>query len=138
MSETNPNANLTGYTCIGSTAMDVTPLDAAPDTWTPTTTTDAPSARDLHTAVWTGSEMIVWGGSSTTRLNTGGRYDPATDAWTATTTTGAPTARASHTAVWTGSEMIVWGGDSGGSTLNTGGRLGPAAIPTTMYLFRKD
>jgi hypothetical protein len=30
------------------------------DTWT--ATTNAPSGRFLHTAVWTGSEMIVWGG----------------------------------------------------------------------------
>jgi len=34
----------------------------ADDTWTATSTTNAPSARDSHTAVWTGSEMIVWGG----------------------------------------------------------------------------
>ena len=26
------------------------------------TTTGAPTARAIHTAVWTGSEMIVWGG----------------------------------------------------------------------------
>ena len=32
------------------------------DQWTATSTTNAPSARDGHTAVWTGSEMIVWGG----------------------------------------------------------------------------
>ena len=32
------------------------------DTWTATSTTNAPSARPGHTAVWTGSEMIVWGG----------------------------------------------------------------------------
>ena len=32
------------------------------DTWTPTTLTNAPAARFGHTAVWTGSEMIVWGG----------------------------------------------------------------------------
>jgi hypothetical protein len=32
------------------------------DTWTATSTTNAPSARWDHTAVWTGSEMIVWGG----------------------------------------------------------------------------
>ena len=32
------------------------------DTWTPTTLTNAPTARNVHTAVWTGSEMIVWGG----------------------------------------------------------------------------
>ena len=32
------------------------------DMWTATSTTNAPTARDYHTAVWTGSEMIVWGG----------------------------------------------------------------------------
>ena len=32
------------------------------DTWTPTSTTGAPTARDLHSAVWTGTTMIVWGG----------------------------------------------------------------------------
>ena len=32
------------------------------DQWTATSTTNAPSGRDRHTAVWTGSEMIVWGG----------------------------------------------------------------------------
>src|SRR5262249_13958835 len=32
------------------------------DTWTATSTINAPAARELHTAVWTGSEMIVWGG----------------------------------------------------------------------------
>ena len=33
------------------------------DTWTPTGITNAPDPRRNHTAVWTGSEMIVWGGS---------------------------------------------------------------------------
>ena len=27
-----------------------------------TSMTNAPAARSVHTAVWTGSEMIVWGG----------------------------------------------------------------------------
>src|SRR6476660_899142 len=34
------------------------------DTWTATSTTNAPSARAGHTAVWTGTEMIVWGGGN--------------------------------------------------------------------------
>jgi len=59
------------------------------DTWTPTTLTTAPVARDTHTAVWTGTEMIVWGGTPGP-LNTGGRYDPGTDSWTARSTTNAP------------------------------------------------
>src|SRR5437660_221456 len=78
------------------------------DTWT--ATPGPPDARGTHTAVWTGSEMIVWGGLGPNYLNTGGRYNPSTDSWVATTTTNAPEARGFHTAVWTGSEMIVWGG----------------------------
>ena len=100
-----------------------------PDTWANTSTITAPDGRDFHTAVWTGSEMIVWGGydySSNHFFNTGGRYNPSTDSWTATSTKNAPTARTSHTAVWTGSEMIVWGGYASGPTFfNTGGRYNP-------------
>jgi N-acetylneuraminic acid mutarotase len=99
------------------------------DTWTATTTVNAPHGRELHTAVWTGTEMIVWGGFNPTdrALNTGGRYNPSTDSWTATSTTNAPTGRYVHTAIWTGSEMIVWGGtDDGGHALNTGARYNPS------------
>jgi hypothetical protein len=95
------------------------------DSWAATSTSNAPTARYSHTVIWTGSEMIVWGGSP--RSNTGGRYNPVADSWTATSTTNAPTARDYHTAVWTGSEMIVWGGSVGTSTYeNTGGRYNPA------------
>ena len=34
------------------------------------------SADRNFTAVWTGSEMIVWGGFAGAYLNTGGRYNP--------------------------------------------------------------
>ncbi len=96
------------------------------DTWTATSTDSAPDARELQTAVWTGSEMIVWGGWIGSPLNTGGRYNPSTDSWAATSTTNAPAARASHTAVWTGSEMIVWGGATYvPNKLSTGGRYNP-------------
>jgi N-acetylneuraminic acid mutarotase len=108
------------------------------DTWTPTSTTNAPAARQDHTAVWTGNEMIVWGGyaGGVNGLNTGGRYNSSTDSWTPISTTNAPAARWGHTAVWTGSEMIVWGGGANGSDLNTGGRYNPStdswtAISTT-------
>ena len=63
------------------------------------------------TAVWTGTEMIIWGGVfDTTGASAGGRYNPATDSWTPTSTINAPSGREDHTAVWTGTEMIVWGG----------------------------
>ena len=94
------------------------------DTWTPTS--GPPDGRVGHTAVWTGSEMIVWGGiRGFAPFNTGGRYDPSTDNWTTTSTTNAPTGRYGHTAVWTGSEMIVWGGISGAGAVKTGGRYNP-------------
>ena len=98
------------------------------DSWTVTGSANAPTARADHSAVWTGSEMIVWGGYSyppNSYWNSGGRYNPVTDSWTATVTNGAPEARHLHTAIWTGSEMIVWGGYSGSKYLKTGGKYNP-------------
>src|SRR4030095_8781659 len=85
--------------------------------------------RRSHTAVWTGSRMIVWGGVvSNTAQNTGGVYDPGMDIWMSTSVTGlVPTARADHTAVWTGTRMIVWGGSGSGVTQNTGGVYDPGS-----------
>ena len=107
--------------------------DPITNVWTATNTANAPSARTVHGPVWTGSEMIVWGGyffdGSDHYLNSGGRYNPNTNTWTATSTANAPDGRRIHTAVWTGSEMIVWGGEAGldlGYYFNTGGRYDPA------------
>ena len=70
------------------------------DSWVPTTV--VLSGRSGHTAVWTGSEMILWGGVSFDGtyhyFNTGARYNPSTDSWVATSTTAAPAARNLHTA----------------------------------------
>ena len=106
---------------------EISPLDCTDDTWTATTTVNAPETRETRTAVWTGSEMIIWGGGNFNPggLNTGGRYDPALDTWTATSTTNAPEGRGSQSTVWTGSEMIIWGGFDGTNLLNTGGRYNP-------------
>src|SRR5439155_1433805 len=128
-------------TVLGQVAYTL-PVIAGPsggcmDAWGATSTVNAPTARDSHTAVWTGSEMIVWGGFFRDLipplfehyLNTGGKYNPATDSWIATSRTNAPTGREFHTAVWTGSEMIVWGGgfrDLIPHYLNTGGKYNPA------------
>ena len=93
------------------------------DTWT----TSNISGRYYHTAVWTGSEMIVWGGYDGLHyLNAGGRYNPSTDSWTGTSATNAPAGRYLHTAVWTGSEMIAWGGTNFISYFNTGGKYNPS------------
>jgi len=98
--------------------------NASTDTWAATSTGgNVPSAREDHTAVWTGTEMIVWGGADVGDSNTGGRYNPSTDGWAATSTAPyTPSPRSRHTAVWTGTEMIVWGGAGD----NTGGRYNPS------------
>ena len=99
----------------------------ATDSWMPTSLGNVPLGRVAHTAIWTGNEMVVWGGVDETfhDVNTGGRYNPGADSWVATSLANAPTARDTHTAVWTGSEMIIWGGDGSSGYLNTGGRYIP-------------
>jgi N-acetylneuraminic acid mutarotase len=115
--------------------------DPASDTWTPTSTNLAPAARNQHSAVWTGTEFIVWGGNSsnsTAPLASGGRYSPSNDAWLPTTTNAAPSPRRSHSAIWDGTRMIVWGGESGtgsGAALGDGSAYDPTTdswqpIPT--------
>jgi len=97
-------------------------------TVTAMTTTDAPSARNNHTVVWTGRRMIVFGGKDGgTFFRDGASYNPVTDTWSALSATGAPSARANHTAVWSGTEMIVWGGhDSAFAPLKDGAAYNPA------------
>ncbi|CAN5520558.1 hypothetical protein BH20VER1_BH20VER1_16580 [soil metagenome] len=101
--------------------------DAATDTWSPMSNTNAPGPRVYFTGVWTGSELIVWGGynGSGSMLNTGGRYNPQTNMWSPTNLASAPLPRLGHAAVWTGSQMIVWGGQNS-LFYNTGGIYDPS------------
>ncbi|MBL9129549.1 MAG: hypothetical protein JNG86_00005, partial [Verrucomicrobiaceae bacterium] len=109
-------------------------FNPATGVWTPLSITNAPTARYGHSTVWTGTEMIVWGGqrlnasNMTEVLSTGARYNPSTDTWTATDTASAPSARSLQTAVWTGSKMIIWGGTTDGVAMgtNTGSIYNPA------------
>ncbi len=107
------------------------------NTWAPSRQNTAPSPRAFHTAVWSGSEMIVWGGRAeypadgiATDYSNGKRYDPTNNQWQTMTTTGALSSRARHKAVWTGSRLLVWGGFSSqggvGVFLQDGARYDPA------------
>src|SRR5436309_724673 len=54
--------------------------------WSEVSPTDAMEERVSSAVVWTGSELIVWGGWRVggefgTRLGNGARYDPKTDRW---------------------------------------------------------
>jgi hypothetical protein len=108
-----------GYSKIGTTLLN----------------SNAPASRAQHSAIWTGSEMIVWGGyDGNNRLNTGARYNPVTNTWAPVSVTNAPSARLKPHSMWSGSEMIVWGGaNSSGTNLTSGGRYDPVSntwLPT--------
>lgn len=71
--------------------------------------------RIAATGVWTGRDVIVWGGwpwggeGVSAPLADGGMYDPTADEWQVLP--DAPVrGRARHIAVWTGQEMLIWGG----------------------------
>ena len=105
--------------------------DPVSDSWSRISETGAPTGRRRHTTIWTGAEMIVWGGYTEEEraVSDGGRYNPLTDTWTTISAIDVPMARRDHTAIWTGNEMIVWGGRffSGSNiiALNDGGRYDP-------------
>ncbi|MFH1098591.1 MAG: MopE-related protein [Candidatus Uhrbacteria bacterium] len=127
----NAEANCIDGTCGFTCNPGLEPVDGLclnVGFWLPTSIENAPSPRFDHSAVWTGEEMIVWGGNTANSpTNTGARYNPQTDTWTLISSEGAPSPRFDHTAVWTGTEMIVWGGLSANGAEKTGGRYDPLA-----------
>jgi hypothetical protein len=85
---------------------------------------DGPLApRSGQVEVWTGHELLIWGGDTVPQLGSGApavpvadgaAYDPATRTWRLLPP--APlSAREGAAAAWTGTEMVVVGGDSAGN-----------------------
>ncbi|MBM4373487.1 MAG: hypothetical protein FJ095_00265 [Deltaproteobacteria bacterium] len=108
----------TGASCDGAGSCKV---------WVPIATVNAPLARYNHSAIWTGSKMIVFGGYTKAAItDTGHSYDPVTDTWTATSSVNNPGPRHNHEALWTGTKMIVWGGYGVGAYAGKGGIYDPA------------
>ena len=75
----------------------------------------ASQPRRGHSAVWTGEDLLVWGGvdGAGRALADGWRFSPARRRARALGDAGALMARSQHTAVWAGSEMLVFGGVGG-------------------------
>jgi len=100
--------------------------DPAADAWAPIATAGAPLPRRLPVALWTGTEMLVWGGDGDNLTmpapTDAGRYDPATDSWLPLGVSGAPAWRPELSAAWSGSDLIVWGGGQAGDAFATGAR----------------
>lgn len=82
------------------------------------------------TVVWTGAEMILYGGGEigNTAEEFVAAWDPVFDAWRSIALgVGRPGPRVGHVAVWSGGEMIVFGGHDPNAVLATGSRLDPFA-----------
>ncbi len=119
--------------------------NATSNTWSTTTLVNAPTPRVSNSAVWTGSEMIIWGGMHEDVVNnTGARYNPTSNAWITTSSTNSPSARSSHSSIWTGSEQIIWGGGDNNTSFNDGKKYNPIsngylpAVNINMYLYSKN
>lgn len=85
--------------------------------------------RSDAVGIWTGSQMLVWGGANPTGsrdYSDGATYNPTTRRWTKLPT--APlSARSEAASVWTGHLLFVWGGtDARGHTDNDGALYDPA------------
>lgn len=88
---------------------------------------NVPKFRSSHSAVWTGKEMIVWGGhcNDTCYRNDGAAYDPLADSWRTIKAPSFLAGRKEHHAIWTGKAMLIWGGDVNGIPFNNGGLYDP-------------
>ncbi|WP_304452567.1 hypothetical protein [Nocardiopsis sp. YSL2] len=76
----------------------------------------APAPLDLreeHSLVWSGSEVLVWGGHGAggqhDSFDDGAAYDPASDSWRELAASGLES-RTRHSALMVGDRMLVWGG----------------------------
>lgn len=99
------------------------------DTWITATTVNAPTWTKHGTALWTGTQLFVWGGdyNHAPDSNRGYLFTPGTNTWAEISTEGAPTAREYFMSVWTGTEVIIWGGTNGSTEVyNDGARYNPA------------
>ncbi len=112
--------------CAPCFQSDGAAYDLRSDTWTPM----APSplgGRAGTRAVWTGRDMLIWGGADTSAQADGALYNPVTDAW-AGLVPGPLVARQHHAMTWTGNQLLIWGGLGAASKLADGAVLTPNAF----------
>ena len=82
--------------------------------------------RSEYTAVWTGKEMIVWGGySNTTQYGDGAGYNPQTRTWTKIAASPL-VGQDLPMSVWTGKDMLIFGGSGTSGSSSDGAAYDPA------------
>lgn len=106
--------------------------DSSDDVWQAISTVNAPSQRRHSVVVWTGTRLVIWGGSFEHEIfyDDFFFYNPETDEWTEISrannpSENVPSPRELAAYVWTGSKLIVWGGFNGEESLNNGAVYDP-------------
>jgi len=91
------------------------------------------SRRTAQASVWTGTELLMWGGTESNLANAGdgAAYDPVTRAWTPMPASPL-SPRNTAFAVWTGTRALFWGGNANGSLLMDGASYDPASRTWAM------
>jgi hypothetical protein len=110
VSSTSPVATLSPTTTIE-------PAPIEPTTTVPSEATEFDlgplTPRTGHSVIWTGEEVIVWGGESggepMSSFADGAAFNPVADSWRHIAESPL-SPRAFHVVVWTGSEMLIVGG----------------------------
>ncbi|MGH8972103.1 MAG: hypothetical protein ACRD0C_02735 [Acidimicrobiia bacterium] len=115
--------------------------EAQPASWTGAPNGDEPApagwrrghpglipSRNGAAVVWTGSNLLVWGGDPPGEgVPAGAAYDPFADRWRLMAPAPFPL-RTGAAAAWTGFEMVLWGGyEPGRGAPATGGAYDPVA-----------
>jgi len=81
--------------------------------------------RQGNIAVWTGREVVYWGGDRPGRAPDGAAYDPKADTWRRLSRSPL-TNRTGAGGVWTGREVVIFGGVNGGGRQRDGAAYDPA------------
>jgi hypothetical protein len=134
-----------GYWSSQGSEYDGARYELSSDQWLPMNSAGTPSARRSPIAVWTGTEMLIWGGEhGGAPVDGGGRYNEGNDEWASISTMGAPSARSGAAWVWSGTELLLFGGRPGGSgatgeghaynpSTDTWRALAPTGAPSARY-----
>ncbi len=96
------------------------------DSWTTMSLVGAPAPRTGHVAVWTGTEMIIWGGfDGTTYFRDGAAYNPTNNTWRPLNLKGVPEGRLDVPAAWTPEGLMLFGGQVSGMAVGGGALAKP-------------
>ena len=106
--------------------MEITPIayDPATDSWRELAAPPI-ERRQQAASVWTGTEWIVWGGTTGDKeFDDGAAYDPTSDTWRPLP--DSPLSPRRVRGAWTGTELIVVAGSTGGEPVTGNGEFAHA------------